>query len=532
MTSSVARRYLAPAALGATFLAAVAAYWCGLGPGDAERYIEPALRWGDGAYLGDTHWALRHLFVLPMAASIAALGPSELTATLPNVIYAALTVAVSWIFTRRYLGAIAALIVSALIATSAFFVARPLELDVYGAEAFFAVLAVWIFVAAGEAPKSGKFLAAAGFVAGLGWTVREQSSLLLAAFALLILVERRDILRSLALIAAGFATVIAVEMAVYALAASDPFYRYKIDLGHREIGVNGALTPERAQLTSRIARGARYLVTTPATTPMLLLAAAGSAYLWQTKALDVASGKTMRAFGVAALVSAILTPIVFNISATRYYPILTYAAFLIVGVAIATIWRRGRRGWAVAATSAVMLVNLAATDFNRDGQYAEARDIAALAMAGSEPVFADSLNVNRARFQLRLRGWTEERAAAAVRNIREIETGSLVYRSQRAKIEDKPSCVLKFFSPRRLGLTHALIRETGISRLVGGDLERRTASPPPVPLIRILSEPGDVDPVSGKPCLQAVDYAASTRRLLRSALTSAAAPFSATVKSS
>jgi 4-amino-4-deoxy-L-arabinose transferase-like glycosyltransferase len=505
MTSSIARRYLAPAALGATFLAAVAAYWCGLGPGDAERYIEPALRWGDGAYLGDTHWALRHLFVLPIAALFAALGPSELTATMPNVIYAALTVAVSWTFARRYLGAIAAIIVGALIATSAFFVARPLELDVYGAEAFFAVLAVWLFVAAGEAPKSGKFLAAAGFVAGLGWTVREQSSLLLAAFALLILVERRDILRSLAIVAVGFGAVVAVEMAIYALAAGDPFYRYEIDLGHRDIGVNDAMTPERAQLTARIARGARYLATTPATTPMLLLAALSAGYLRRTEVPEVSSAKTMRAFGVAALVSAILTPIVFNISATRYYPILTYAAFLIVGVAIATVWQRGRPGLAVAAISAVMLVNVAATDFNRDGQYAEAKDIAALAAAGSEPVLADSLNVNRARFQLRLRGWTEERAAASIRNIREVETGSLVYRSERAKIEDKPSCVLKFFSPRRLGLTHALIRETGISRLVGGDLERRTASPPPVPLIRILSKPGDVDPVSGKRCLQAVD---------------------------
>ncbi|HBK92639.1 MAG TPA: hypothetical protein DDZ68_13305 [Parvularcula sp.] len=503
MTRLRERGLLAPVTLAAVFGVGVAAYWRGLGPGDAERYIEAALRWGDGAYLGDTHWALRHLFVLPIAGSFALLGPGELTATLPNLIYAALTVAVSWVFARRYLGPLAALLSSALIATSAFFVARPLELDVYGAEAFFAILAVWLFVVAGDATGRWKFLLAAGFAAGLSWTVREQSSLLLATFSLLILVERREVLRSLALVAAGFGAVIAVEMAIYALAAGDPLYRYKIDLGHRDIGVNDAMTSERARLTARIARGARYLATTPATTPMLALAAAGAAYLRREKALNSATAAaTIRAFGTAALLSALLSPLVFNLSAPRYYPLLTYAAFLIVGVAIAAAWRRGRRSLAIGALCAAVLVNLAATDFSRDGQYAEAKIIARLAIADAGPIFTDALSVNRARFQLRLSGWSAERAAAAVRNIRDVEAGALAFKTERVKIDDRPLCVLKVFGARKLGLTHMVMQKTGVSRLVGGDFERRTAPPPPALLVRILSEPGELDPATGKPCLK------------------------------
>lgn len=505
MTSTKKRRcrFLAPAAIAAVFAVFVLTYWCGIGPGDAERYLKPALRWREGAFLGDTHWALRHLFVMPIAASFAAFGPSELAATLPNLVYAALTVAVSWMFARRFLGAGAAFVASALIASSAFFVARPLELDVYGAEAFFAVSAVWLFVAAGASKERDKYLVAAGLAAGLGWTVREQSSLLMAAFGVLIVLERREVVRSLVLVVAGFAAVLAVEMLVYAIAASDAFYRYKIDLGHREIGVNDAMTVERARLTARIARGATYLITTPATTPMLLFAAAGGWYLWRVKALTGAASQSMKAFGAAAILSAALSPVVFNLSATRYYPILTYTAFLIVGAAVAALWSRGGRRRAVAAASAVLLFNIAATDFSREGQYAEAKRVALLALSGEGPLFTDALNVNRARFQLRMRGWSEERASAAVRNIRDVKSGALVFKTDRVKIDDGRACVLKAFADRKLGFTHAFLRETGISTLIGGDLERRTAPPQPALLLRVLVEPGDIDPATGKPCLKA-----------------------------
>lgn len=492
----------APAVLAGLFVAAVALNWSGLGPGDAERYLLAAFRWQDGPWLGDTHWALRHLFVLPMAASISVFGPGEAAALLPNVLYAALTVAITWTFGRRSLGSRDALIAAALISTSAFFVARPLELDVYGAEAFFAALALWLFIAALDSRERRNLLLGSGLAAGLAWTVREQSVHLLAVFGLLILLDRRDVIRSLALVGAGFGAVIAVELIVYAIAAGDPFYRYRIDLGHRAIGVNEALTLEDASFFGRIDRAATAMASSPGTTPMIVLAGVGAIYLGLTRAaLSPRAGLALRAFVTAAIVSAAATPLVFNITSTRYYPLLTYAAFLVVAAALGALWDR-RRGLALAGVVAVIAVNAAAADFMRDFQYAEARFVAARAMTSPEPIYADSLTVNRARYQLMLEGWPPVKAGDAVRNMRTLPEGGLLFRTGKAGAVDERWCVLERSLLRRSGWTHALLRQTGLARLMGSAMERRVAPPPPALLVRVLSASATADPISGKACLR------------------------------
>lgn len=506
MTPALFKSWGAPALLAAIFVAAVAFYWSGFGPGDAERYLRAALRWQDGPWLGDTHWALRHLFVLPMAASFALFGASEASALLPNLLYAALTVAITWTFGRRFLGARDAFIAAALIAASAFFVARPLELDVYGAEAFYAALALWLFIAANDRPVRGRLLFAAGIAAGLAWTVREQSASLLLVFGLLKFLDRRDVVRSLALVAAGFGAVVAVEIALYAISAGDPFYRYRIDLGHRAIGVNAALTPESASIAGRIGRAAFSLASSPGTTPMLALAAVGAIYLRVTRAVvSPHAGRALKAFAAAAAASALLTPLVFNIASTRYYPLLTYAAFLTVAAALGALWSR-KRALALAGAFLVIVVNSAAADFMRDNQYAEARFLAARVMTLKEPVFTDPLTVNRARYQLMLRRWDPERAADAVRNVRTLPVGGLYFNTAHAGAADKRLCVLEMHQLRRSGWTHVFLRTSGLARTLGAAMEARVAAPPPAILGRILDSPGTADPASGLACLPAASY--------------------------
>ena len=498
-SSAIDRRLVA--LLAAIFIGAVGLYWNGIGPGDAERYLRAALRWQEGAWLGDTHWALRHLFVLPMAASFAVFGASETAALLPNLLYLALTIGVTFRFGLRLLGARDSFIAAALIATSAFFAARPLELDVYGAETFFAALAMWLFIAAGDSGARARMIFAAGAAAGLASTIREQSAYLLAVFALLIALERRDAARSLALVCAGFGAVIAIELAIYAYAAGDPLYRYRIDLGHRSLGVNEVLTAQDASLAGRASRAATALVTTPATTPILFLAALSALYLRLTRvSLSEKARRAVIGFLAAAMLSAIVTPLVFNITSTRYYPLLTYAAFLVIAMAIGAAWSR-RKGFAVAGAALVVIVNAAAADFVRDNRYAEARFVAALAIASTEPVYADSLTVNRARYQLMLKGWPPAKAAGAVLNKRSLQAGGLLFAPDAAPAAGEFWCVLERRQLRRNGWTHWLLRETGIARIFGDDLEARVARPGPSVLVRVLNASADAKPPAGDVCL-------------------------------
>ncbi len=498
---TVERRLFAPAVLALIFAGSAALYWTGLGPGDAEHYIDAALRWREGPWLGYTHWALRHLFVLPMAAAFRLFGPCEFAATLPNIIFAALTVAITFIFARRTLGEREAFIGSALIATSAFFVARPLEVDVYGAEAFFAVLGCWLFIAALEG-KGRRHLFAAGLAVGLAWTLREQAACLLVAFGLLLIRSRKDLLSSFLLLGAGFGVVIAAELLLYALAAGDPFYRYRIDLGHRDIGVAAAMTPEKSRLLARASRAATFLVTTPATTPMLLIAAAGALYLKRAqRPLADRQKSVLAVFATVGIVSAILTPLAFNLAWTRYYPMLTYAAFLIVAAAIASLWSTARKRLAAASIATVLVLNLAAADVTRDDEYAEARALASIAKGSAEPIFADALTVQRARYQLRFAGWSMAAASAGVRNIREAQAGSLVFRTERAPPLRVPACATQTMQFRKTGWTQAILRKSGIAEALGGRIGEIAAEPAPVTILRLLEAPARVDPVSGQPCI-------------------------------
>lgn len=499
---SFLKRHWAPLIIVALFCSALALYWSGIGPGDGEQYLNAALRWREGAFLGADHWALRHLFVLPIAASFMVFGAGETASIIPNVVYAALTVFVTWHFARRALGQREAFIAASLIATSAFFVARPIELEVYGAEAFFAALAMWLFIEAGESKARARFLVAAGVAAGLASTVREQSVYLMVVFGLIIVAGRRDVFRSLLTIGAGFGAVILVELALYTVAAGDPFYRYKIDLNHREIGFNASMSADEAKLVNRLRRMATYLVTSPMTVTTLAFAATALAYLAQAKPPPKHHGlAALKSFGAAGVISAIIVPLVFNLSAPRYYPLLTYAAFLVIAVAIGTVWTRGRPRAALAAALAIIAVNVAIADFSNYGDYAEARRLAAIAATLPEAIYADPLTAGRARYQMLLGGATRADVSAKVINGRPSEPGVLFLKTARTRQVDPSWCVIAAETARRPKWSHTLIRESGLARLLGRRIERIVAQPEPILLIRTLEQPALIDPVSGRACI-------------------------------
>lgn len=487
----------------AVFVASVAFYWHGFGPmGDAERYVAAALEWRDkGLFLGHTHWALRHLFVLPMAAVFTVFGPSEFAAAVPNIFYAAGLVGVTFFYGRKYLGAREGMVAAILIAISAFFVSRPMEIGVYGAEIFFAAFSSWLFVAAQFERRRIAFLIAAGAVAGLAWTIREQTLYLVVAFSLLSLLGRRQMLFSLVAIGIGFGSVLLAELVVYWVSAGDPFYRYRIDLHHRSIGW-ATLDSSKDTWFAKFVRPFKDLSTDPVTTPVFMIAIAGAALLAREgRRVQFSKRIVLWIFAAVSVIAAITSAYAFDLATPRYYPILPYFICLFLGVAIVVLGQRVGKPAAILVVLLAALFNAAGDDFGNYNEYAEARVLAQYALTSGEPIFTDPLTASRTRYLLRLSETPRDRISALIRSDRNYPIGALYFKASPASTRLGYWCAIARIDVRSGNWTHSVIRFFKIDKALGGSIERIAAKAGGVEFIRVLPQAAANDPNSGKACL-------------------------------
>lgn len=499
----VFRRPIAIFAVATIFIASVASYWHGFGPmGDAERYVAAALEWWEkGPYLGESHWALRHLFVLPMAAVFTVFGPSEFAATVPNILYAAGLVAVTFIFGRNRLGAREGALAAILVAISAFFVARPLEIGVYGAEIFFAAASSWLYVASQFERRRIAYLLAAGAVAGLAWTIREQSLYLVVAFGLLILSGRRQVLLSLAAIGVGFGSILLAEWLVYGLSAGDPFYRYWIDLHHRSAGW-ATLDSSKDTWFAKFVRPFKDLSTDPLTTPVFLVAIFCAASLsrgWHRVKSETRSALSI--FAAISVTAAVTSAYAFDLAMPRYYPILPYFVCLFLGVALVALGRRYGKPAAALVMLLTAFLNVAGENFGNYNEYAEARVLTRFALTSDEPIYTDPLTASRTRYLLRLSGAPRERISTLIKSDANYPAGVLYFKASPAMTRLGFWCAIESRDVRPDNWTHSIIRYFAIDKALGGSVERIATKPTPVQFVRVLPHAATFDPKSGKACL-------------------------------
>lgn len=426
------------------FLATLTAFWNGIGPIDASRYIAAALGWTEnGPSLGANHWALRLPIVAPIAAGFALLGPGEFVSTLPNILYAAGLVAVTFHFSRRHLGDAAAIGCAGVIAASSFFIAAQTELSVVGPEIFFEALSCWLFLDAARANMDMRRLAASGLCAGAAWLCRETAFALPAALGLILLARRPFSVKPLLAFGAGFGLVILAEFIAYAIVAGDPLYRLKTDFGHRGAGRFYALPPGAPQneIIARLTLPFRFLLTAPAVTPFVLL----SGVLWlvpafRRAALSPRCRETTLVFGAAAGASFLFSVLVANLRWPDYYPLLSYAALLSLGAVAAGVHDAGRRRAGATIFAGVVALNWTASDLRAYDELSEPRHLARFALSSGETVTTDHTTALRARLYLRMAGLAPPEAAMRI-----VSTLGL----------DRPPCGLVYAATPR-GATRAI----------------------------------------------------------------------------
>lgn len=466
-------------AIALLFLATLLVFWNGVGANDSAKYIAGALKWAQhGPTLGDNHWELRLPIVAPVGAAFALFGSGEFVSTLPNILYAAGLVAVTFFFGRRHLGLSAGFAAAAVIAASSFFVVAQTELSVAGPEIFFEALACWLFLDASRADMDGRRMAAVGLCAGAAWLCRETAFALPAALGLLLLLRRPFSMKALLAFGAGFALVIFAELAAYALVAGDPFYRLKTDFGHRGPGKFYMLPPgaPENEIVARLTLPFRFLFTAPAVTPFVILGAVPwLAPGFRRAALSPPCREAMRVFGVAAAASFLFSVFVANLRWPDYYPLLAYAALLSIGAYAAHLFDAGGRRLGAAVLTGAIALNWAASDLRAYDEMSEARHLAQFALSSGEMVTTDQATAVRARLFLMLEGVGPEEASKKI-----ISTRGL----------DRPLCGLVYVATPS-GATRAIAPSPEWREIWTADVRRKRAS---MRLATLLSPGGELRP--------------------------------------
>lgn len=479
------------------FLSACAIYWSGLGANDSGRYVQTALFWGEDApYLARSHWGLRHLIVLPVAASFALFGPGEFTAAIPNLLYAAALVGISYWFARRHFGDMAGFVLAAFVAVSAAFVDAQLELSVHGVTAFFTILAFWLFLEALRAPNARTLAALSGVVGAGAWLCTETAIFIPGAFLAFVLLSRRQLNAGL-IAATGFAGVILLEMAFYALVAGNPFYRYEIDLGHDNgRGVATVLT-EPSKGGVFLGRTIHHLFSDPTTTPFLILAAL--AWLHQgfrRYALSDPRRLALALFAIGAAISFLSSTVLFNLKSPHYYSLLHYFALLSLAAFVGWLAASGRARFAAAGAASLLMLNFAIVDFRTYGDKYEARQLAGHIVKAGATVVTDPKTAARSRTLLRLYGYDPEEASERVRSINQYPHGLCGEVFVATPIGAAPAItpmpdwrMITEYEPRSTPWTHALLRIIRLDRRGPAKLRGMISEKPPAALYAASSCP-------------------------------------------
>ena len=162
-----------------------AASWVGYLQTDDLAYAQAAEGWVTGApFLGQSHWALRHFIVLPLAASFQVFGRSETSLVLPMLIYGFGLLLVTGLCVRRVAGPLAGAIAPMLIASVPAFTSGSTVVYTDVPEAFFVIASLWAFHFATLSGRRNTFILA-GMLAGCGILTRETAVALLVPYAIL-----------------------------------------------------------------------------------------------------------------------------------------------------------------------------------------------------------------------------------------------------------------------------------------------------------------------------------------------------------
>jgi hypothetical protein len=487
-------------------------FYVGYQASDDVGYVSGGMGWLEQfPYVGHSHWTLRHTITLPVAASIALLGPSEVSVGLPNVVYFLLFLVVNTVAAARLLGVGTGVIAGLLLVTMPGFLVVATYLSPDVPELFYLSVAFWAFVFGCKRPES----VLPWLVCGVAWALaflNRQTALGFALFLGLLFLFRPIVPRHrYLLIAAAAAPLLLAEWAYLYAATGEPLYRYSIDYNHDLIDRAAQVAKTRAR--QGIIDGEGNLAVHPWLDPFISLfvsqkyglafwlAAFGGWGLWKRRhALGEAALPLglLAAFGVVFFFFVAFNPRLYLVP--RYLVVVAWAAAVIAAFWLATLWREDRRRLAGVLAAAAVAVNAAALMVENTNPRFGERELAAwTARHPGQTIHADPETKFRATLFFRFRGGSAEAVSTEPP-----PPGSVVFYSADGirRCSTSPRCresVDRFrpasswreiarIAPPESALVR-LARSLGLERALPEDLARRLTRPvSPVVIYRVESQ--------------------------------------------
>jgi 4-amino-4-deoxy-L-arabinose transferase-like glycosyltransferase len=383
--------------------------WVGFISSDDFFYAVGAEGWlRQFPYLGETHWELRHPFVLSMAASFALFGKGEYPMVLVTTAYHLAMIALVYVMVSRLFAVREGMAAGFLLGATPLMMVWATIANEDIPEAFFILLSFWLFFSARSVDHPARRLFLAGLAAGLAWLCKETAVGLLLFFGICFLVGYRYPRRLYWIMAAGFALFWLGEWIFYWHQTGDFLYRIRLDLdqgssrhvmpvkipGTGNVEVNTWLNPILSLLIND-EFGLLFVLALPA-----------MVWAWRARGMEAEQVAFLRlSVGLAAVWFMTIGYLIPLRDLPRYYTVTTILAVIVVAIWLA---RGVSRKVAIPLTIAYLSLNLALVYVsNRDPLWG-ARQLVDMAHKQAGTIHTDPITREDAAFLLAPHGLSDK----------------------------------------------------------------------------------------------------------------------------
>lgn len=485
-------------ALVAVALICTATFHVGFQASDDASYLSGALGWLEHfPYVGDSHWTLRHTIVIPAALAIKFFGLNERAVSLIDVLYFIGFVAVNAWYLFRYLGAVAAVVSTALVIVLPGFVVVATYLNPDIAELFFVSLSFWLFVNARVEPERYFLWLASGLSLGLAFVTRPTAAATVLFFVLVFLVRPAAPRVRYLLLGIGLTAVVAADWTYLTAMTGDVAYRFNVDLNHdrvdrfaeaARVAATGGLLDKEGNVSVNVFLDPLLnLFISQKYVLLFWLLVPAVFHVWHERAKD---GNDVRALacglGVVSFLFIALNPKLYLVP--RYFIISAWCASVVVGWWLGTLWMEQRRTlFAMLAAGYVLAGALALSVENTDPRFVERQLVAWVRDHPMQSIHVDPETALRSRYLFDFAGLSMNRVI-----VQPPPPGAVAFFSadRVAQCATLPRCKERAadFLPRRgwtelrvidaaPRLVGRILRATGAERYVPGDVARKLLLP-------------------------------------------------------